>query len=151
MGPRSEERVDAARTRPVVGVNLVSFFWPSQKKWRLSCWNIQYETENPAGALDENRRRTILRILRLAKDIQQQREQRLQDVHPETRDLHAPIHATLFRFLLAEAAGNEVDFEVFTRDLRQDFPLVGDLPPCEGAAAGGTRGRHQKTDIARSM
>ena len=98
---------------------------------------LQYEVDHEAEEIDTMRKRKLYSWIHRAKQFEQERKRWLADAPKKLQPLLQSIHGPLFKQLLKEASDDDVTFSRFMQDLHQGFPLVGDLPPCEGSCVEG--------------
>ena len=105
----------------------------SQELWSAIDFEIQHEPEE----IDDFRRRKLAELIAKAKDMSDAQAFWASGAEQGNRTVVEKIHGPLLSWCLQEACGGEKLFEQLCQDLQQGFPLVGDLPPCEGSRSHG--------------
>ena len=108
---------------------------------------IEFESKHSADEIDSFRNEKLYQYVRLAKDMEKARADWCNKSHTLNRPVVEQIHGPLLKALLAEASGSEDTFQGLLQDCLQGFPLVGDLPPCEGATIPGVPKSFPKTRL----
>ena len=92
---------------------------------------VKVECFTRAEDIDEFCERLLQQIRQKANELEPARRDWLAQAPVQLQPLLHNVHGPLWEFLLQECG---VDGSDFLRCLQQGFPLVGDLPPCEGCS-----------------
>lgn len=92
---------------------------------------INFECAHTVEDIHNFRQQQLQKVLQAVDQLHAERMQWTQDSPAEVQLLTSRIHGPLWRCLLAMAG---VEAGSFLRDLQLGFPLVGELPPCEGSS-----------------
>ena len=95
---------------------------------------VKFECLSSVEEIQEFREQQLKQIMYFAVQLEHERSLWVQGAPPALHDLVRRIHGPLLR-CLANMAGIEADD--FVNDLQQGFPLVGQLPRCEGGSEEG--------------
>ena len=92
---------------------------------------IEFEGSSSAEEIDAFRSNVLHRVCQLASQLQDEQARWVADAPAAIQGLVARIHGPLWEALLQTAHVQAPDF---LRSLREGFPIVGELPLCEGGA-----------------
>lgn len=90
---------------------------------------ISFESFQPLELVDSMRQSMLARIIRLHAALDQEQSSWVRQAPVSLQPLVASIHGPLWGQLLWEISSGS---DQFLLHLQQGFPLVGQLPPCEG-------------------
>ena len=93
---------------------------------------IDFEAQHTLPDIHEFRERQLQRILHAAHQLHEERLRWTLASPVDLQHLTSHIHGPLWHCLVA-MAGLQAD--EFLQDLQRGFPLVGNLPPCEGSSS----------------
>ena len=92
---------------------------------------IEFEVSSSAEEIDAFRSNVLHRVCQLASQLQDEQARWVADAPAAIQGLVARIHGPLWEALLQTGHVQAPDF---LRSLREGFPIVGELPLCEGGA-----------------
>ena len=92
---------------------------------------LKFEISHSAQEMDDFRGSVLRRVVHYGANLTEEQKCWAQEAPEQIRPLVSLIHGPLWHALLAELP---VESHGFLRSLQQGFPMVGQLPPCEGGA-----------------